>query len=201
MTSGVRHRYRKRAKAPGVFKLDIVTAGSIPWTNEALRDAGTVHLGGTFDEIAAAEARIVAGEHPDRPFVLLAQPLVADRARAPQGKDVAWAYCHVPVESETDMTEQIIGQIERFAPGFESQIRSMAIKGPRDLETENPNYIGGDITGGPISLWGVISRPKLLNPYRAGDGVYLCSASTPPGSGVHGMCGHHAANAALRDLR
>jgi len=198
MTPGTRRRYRRRPKGPGVFKLDIVTDGPIPWINESLGAAGTVHLGGTFDEIADAEARTAAGEHPERPFVLLAQPLVADRTRAPQGSGIVWAYCHVPVGSTQDMTEQIIGQIERFAPGFASRIRSMTIRGPGDFEADNPNYIGGDITGGPISLRGVFARPKLFNPYRAGNGIYLCSASTPPGSGVHGMCGHHAANAALK---
>lgn len=198
MTPSTRRRYRRRPMAPGVFKLDIVTDGPIPWMNESLGSAGTVHLGGTFEEIAEAEARTVAGEHPQRPFVLLAQPLVADRARAPQGSGIVWAYCHVPIGSTQDMTEQIIGQIERFAPGFASQIRSMTIRGPGDFEADNPNYIGGDITGGPISLRGVFARPKLFNPYKAGNGIYLCSASTPPGSGVHGMCGHHAANAALK---
>jgi phytoene dehydrogenase-like protein len=198
MTSNTRRRYRRHPKAPGVFKLDIVTDGPVPWMNESLGSAGTVHLGGTFEEIAEAEERTAAGEHPERPFVLLAQPLTADRARAPQGSGIVWAYCHVPIGSTQDMTEQISGQIDRFAPGFSSQIRSMSIRGPGDLEAENPNYIGGDITGGPISLRGVLARPKIFNPYKAGDGIYLCSASTPPGGGVHGMCGHHAANAALR---
>jgi phytoene dehydrogenase-like protein len=198
MTSSTRRRYRRHPKAPGVFKLDIVTDGPIPWMNESLGSAGTVHLGGTFEEIADAEARTVAGEHPERPFVLLAQPVVADRTRAPHGSGIVWAYCHVPIGSTQDMTEQIIGQIERFAPGFSSQIRSMSIRDPGDIEADNPNYIGGDITGGPISLRGVLARPKLFNPYKAGDRIYLCSASTPPGGGVHGMCGHHAANAALK---
>lgn len=200
MTTGTRRRYRRRPAASGVFKLDIVTDGPIPWANESLGSAGTVHLGGTFEEIAAAAAGTAAGEHPARPFVLLAQPLVADRARAPQGSGIVWAYCHVPIGSTEDMTGRIVGQIERFAPGFESTIRSMAIRGPSDFEAENPNYVGGDITGGPISLRGVLARPTLLRPYRAGDGIYLCSSSTPPGSGVHGMCGHHAANAALKEL-
>ena len=198
MTSRTRRRYSRRPKAPGAFKLDIVTDGPVPWINQSLGSAGTIHLGGSFEEIAEAEARTAAGGHPDRPFVLLTQPLVADRTRAPQGTGVVWAYCHVPNGSTHDITEQIIGQIDRFAPGFSSQIRSMAIRGPGDLEAGNPNLIGGDITGGPTSLRGVFARPKLFNPYKAGDGIYLCSAATPPGSGVHGMCGHHAAMAALK---
>ena len=200
MTSGTRRKYRKRPMAPGVFKLDIVTDGPIPWENGSLRAAGTIHLGGTFEEIAETEAQTVAGEHPDRPFVLLAQPLVADRARAPKGTGIVWAYCHVPIGSDQDMTERIVAQIERFAPGFGSQIRSMAIRGPGDLEAENPNFIGGDITGGAMSLRGIFVRPKLVRPYRAGPRIFLCSASTPPGSGVHGMCGYHAAKAALKQL-
>lgn len=200
MTAGIRRKYRKRTPGPGVFKLDIVTDEPIPWSNKDLGRAGTVHLGGTFEEIAEAEAETFSGRHPVRPFVLLAQPLVADRGRAPKDTGVVWAYCHVPVGSTEDMTERIIGQIERFAPGFGGTILSLAIRGPGDLEDDNPNFAGGDITGGPISLGGVMARPKLFRPYRAGVGVYLCSASTPPGSGVHGMCGHHAANAALKEL-
>jgi phytoene dehydrogenase-like protein len=200
MTSGTRRRYRKQRQAPGSFKLDIVIDGAIPWENDRLGSAGTVHLGGTFEEVAEAEAMVASGVVPERPFVLLSQPSVADPSRAPAGSGVVWAYCHVPVGSDTDMTERIIGQIERFAPGFSSQIRAMSMKGPGDLEADNPNYIGGDITGGPVSLQGVLARPKLVRPYHAGDAIYLCSASTPPGAGVHGMCGHHAAIAALKDL-
>jgi phytoene dehydrogenase-like protein len=200
MTSGTRRRYRNQRQSPGSFKLDIVTDGPIPWENASLGSAGTVHLGGTFEEVAEAEAKVAAGEIPERPFVLLTQPMVADESRAPSGTGVVWAYCHVPVGSQEDMTQRIIGQIDRFAPGFSTQIRAMSIRGPSDLEADNPNYIGGDITGGPISLRGVLARPKLFRPYRAGDATYLCSASTPPGAGVHGMCGHHAAVAVLKDL-
>jgi len=195
-----RRRYRRRPVGPGSFKLDIVTDGPIPWADDRLGGAGTVHLGGTFEEIAAAEEMTWHGDHPDRPFVLLAQPMVADPSRAPEDTGVVWAYCHVPTGSTADMTEQIIGQIERFAPGFAGTIRSMSMRNPRDLEDDNPNYPGGDITGGPISLWGVLSRPTVFRPYRAGGGVYLCSSATPPGAGVHGMCGHQAALAALREL-
>lgn len=201
MTTLSRHRYRNRPVGSGSFKLDIATNGPIPWAESTLGDAGTVHLGGTYEEIAEAEARTAAGQHPDRPFVLLSQPLVADHARAPEGVGVVWAYCHVPVGSTEDMTERIIEQIERFAPGFASTIRGMSIRGPSDLEEDNPNYVGGDISGGPLSLWGVLARPTLTRPYRAGPGTYLCSAATPPGAGVHGMCGHHAARAALKELR
>ncbi|MEE9298688.1 MAG: NAD(P)/FAD-dependent oxidoreductase [Acidimicrobiia bacterium] len=196
-----RRRYARVKPGSGVFKIDVVTDGPIPWVAEACRSAGTVHVGGTYEEIEAAEAAVPRGEHPDRPFVLAAQPLVADPARAPDGVGILWAYCHVPNGSDRDMTEPIIRQIERFAPGFQRSIRAMSIRGPSDLESDNPNYAGGDITGGAVSLWGVLSRPRIFRPYRAGDGVYLCSAATPPGAGVHGMCGHHAARAALADMR
>jgi phytoene dehydrogenase-like protein len=201
MTTLTRRRYRRHRVGPGSFKLDIATDGPIPWADERLGAAGTVHLGGTYEEIASAEEETTRGGHPDRPFVLLAQPLVADRSRAPTGTGVVWAYCHVPTGSEEDMTERIVGQIERFAPGFETTIRAVAIRGPGDLEADNPNHVGGDITGGPVSLWGVLARPTIFRPYRAGPGTYLCSAATPPGAGVHGMCGFHAARAALKELR
>lgn len=201
MSRSTRRRYGRTRIGPGVFKLDISLDGSVPWSNPVLSRAGTVHLGGTFEEVAESEQAIDDGEHPDRPFVLLSQPLTADPTRAPDGLGIVWAYCHVPIGSEVDMTTRIVGQIERFAPGFESAIRAMSIRGPADLESENPNYVGGDISGGPMSLRGLFARPTLLRPYRAGDGVYVCSSATPPGAGVHGMCGYHAAMAALEDSR
>ena len=195
-----RSRYRTLPVGPGTYKVDIATDGPIPWADPRLGKAGTVHIGGTYEEIASAEAEVVGGGHPERPFVLLAQPLVADRTRAPEDTGIVWAYCHVPSGSTEDMSERIVGQIERFAPGFESTIRSVFRRGPEGFDDYNPNFIHGDISGGPISLTGLLRRPTLLRPYRAGQGVYLCSAATPPGAGVHGMCGYWAAKAAMREL-
>ena len=195
-----RKRYRSVAPGPGTFKLDIATSGPIPWADPRLAEAGTVHLGGTYAEIAAAEEDIASGTHPSRPFVLLTQPLVADRARAPAGTGVVWAYAHAPTGSTEDMTDQILDQIERFAPGFRTTIRTIASKDSAGFEEYNPNFRDGDITGGAVTLSGILQRPTVLRPYRAGPGVYLCSSATPPGAGVHGMCGHHAARAALKEL-
>lgn len=195
-----RLRYRRKKTGPGAFKLDITVDGTIPWADDRLSSAGTVHLGGTFEEIAATERETTRGRHPQRPFVLLAQPLTADPDRAPAGTSIVWAYCHVPPASTDDMTERIVAHIERFAPGFSGRVRSISVHDPRDLAARNPNYIGGDITGGPVSLGGILVRPTVTRPYRAARGIYLCSSATPPGAGVHGMCGHHAARAALREL-
>lgn len=200
MSERTRRRYSSRKPGPGVFKIDVVTDGPIPWTAAACRAAGTIHVGGTYEEIEAAEGSVANGKHPERPFVLAAQPLVADPDRAPDGTGILWAYCHVPNASERDMTEPIVRQIERFAPGFESSIRALSVRGPSEIEADNPNHAGGDITGGAVSLRGILSRPRLFRPYRAGNGLYLCSAATPPGAGVHGMCGHHAATAVLAAL-
>ena len=188
--------------SPGVFKLDFALSAPIPWTAEVCRAAGTVHVGGTYEEIAAAEAATAAGAHPARPFVLVAQPSLADHTRAPAGRHAGWAYCHVPYGSETDMTGAIIGQIERFAPGFESTILAINAMGPADLEAYNRNYRGGDITGGAVGLRSLLFRPTVsLDPYRIGDRVWLCSAAAPPGAGVHGMCGYHAARSVLAAIR
>jgi phytoene dehydrogenase-like protein len=195
-----RRRYRSIAAGPGTFKLDIATSGPIPWADRRLAEAGTVHLGGSYAEIAAAEAAIADGTHPDRPFVLLTQPLVADRARAPAGTGIVWAYAHVPTGSTEDMTDRILDQIERFAPGFRTTIRTIVSKDSAAFEEYNPNFRNGDITGGAVTLRGILQRPTVMRPYRAGPGVYLCSSATPPGAGVHGMCGHHAARAALKEL-
>ncbi|MGH2694201.1 MAG: phytoene desaturase family protein, partial [Actinomycetota bacterium] len=193
-----RYRY-----GSGVFKMDWALDGPIPWTAEECGRAGTVHLGGTMEEIAAAEEDVIAGRHPKRPFVILAQQSVFDR-RAPEGKHTGWAYCHVPSESGVDMSEAVESQIERFAPGFRDRILARSVMGPRDVERHNANYVGGDINGGVQDLRQVVARPVArLVPYTTPNrGIYLCSSSTPPGGGVHGMCGYLAARAALkRSLR
>ena len=197
-------RYRDRLQrfryGPGVFKIDYALKDPIPWSNEICRRAGTVHLGGTLQEVATAERAVADGRHPEQPFVLLAQPTILDPSRAPAGCHVAWAYCHVPNGSSFDMTRRIEEQIERFAPGFQDCVSSRHIMQPADLEKHNPNLIGGSISGGATDIAQLVARPILsLNPYRTPlTGVYLCSSSTPPGPGVHGMCGFHAANAALK---
>jgi len=185
-------RYRH---GPGVFKLDWALDGPIPWRAAACARAGTVHVGGTLEEIAHWEAHFSG-----RPFVLLAQPSLFDLSRAPAGKHTAWAYCHVPHGSTEDMTESIEAQVERFAPGFRGRILARHVLTPAALEHHNANLIGGDIGGGAISLRQIFLRPTRLLYRTPLRGVYLCSSSTPPGGGVHGMCGYHAARAALREL-
>lgn len=197
----VARSYRRLRPGPGVFKVDVALAGPIPWTNPEVRRAGTIHVGGTYEEIADAEAGVAAGRHPERPFVIASQPMAADPSRAPAGTHVLWAYCHVPAGSEQDMTDAIFAQIERFAPGFGNLVVAVNRRNTADLAADNANQAGGDITGGELSFRGLFARPKVFGPYKATHGIYLCSASTPPGAGVHGMCGHHAANAVLRDLR
>ncbi|MCY4653547.1 MAG: NAD(P)/FAD-dependent oxidoreductase [Dehalococcoidia bacterium] len=198
--------YRRKLDAfrygPGVFKIDWALAAPIPWTAAECGDAGTLHLGGTLEEIAAAEAAVWRGEHPERPFVLLAQPTMFDNTRAPSGKHIAWAYCHVPNGSDFDMTERIEAQVERFAPGFRDRVLACSVMSPSDVEAYNANYVGGDIGGGANTLHQLFARPvSAIAPYRTPiKGVYLCSASTPPGAGVHGMCGYWAARDALKRL-
>jgi len=193
-------RYRH---GPAAFKLDWALDGPIPWRATECSRAGTVHLGGTLAEIATSERQAWKGKHPEQPYIILAQPSLFDPARAPAGKHTAWAYCHVPnlaaAQSE-DMTARIEAQIERFAPGFQQRILARHVMGPADFEAYNPNYVGGDIIGGAQDLLQFFGRPTLSrNPYATpADGIYLCSASTPPGGGVHGMCGYHAARAVLR---
>ncbi len=184
---------------PGAFKLDIALDGPIPWRDPLCGRAGTVHLGGTLVEIASSEYAIWHGETVDRPYVLLAQQSHHDPTRAPAGKEAVWAYCHVPNGSRVDMTERILNQIERFAPGFRDRILAIHTLAPADLEAYNPNYIGGDVNGGAQDLTQLFTRPTVsLNPYAtAVPGLYFCSSSTPPGGGVHGMCGFHAARAAI----
>ncbi|HEY0757067.1 MAG TPA: NAD(P)/FAD-dependent oxidoreductase [Ktedonobacteraceae bacterium] len=186
----------------GVFKLDLALAGPVPWKAEACRHAGTIHVGGTFQEIARSERLIWRGEHVEQPFVLVAQQSLFDPTRAPQGKQTLWAYCHVPNGSDVDMSERIEAQIERFAPGFRDLILARHGMNARDMEHYNANYIGGDINGGVQDLAQTFTRPTISpSPYSTPDkGLYICSSSTPPGGGVHGMCGYYAAQAALQHL-
>jgi phytoene dehydrogenase-like protein len=192
-------RYRH---GPGVFKLDWALSSSIPWKSHQCARAGTVHVGGVFEEIAAAERAPWHGEHTERPFVLVVQPSLFDASRAPVNKHTAWAYCHVPNGSTVDMTARIEAQIERFAPGFRDCILARHRMSTADLETYNANYVGGDIVGGVQDLQQLYTRPVVrLNPYSTPvSGLFICSASTPPGAGVHGMCGAFAARTALRML-
>ena len=178
------------------------SSGPVPWSAEGCREAVTVHVGGTFEEIARGEADVNAGRHPDRPYCLVTQPCVVDPARAPAGRHTLWAYCHVPNGSDVDMTERIEAQIERFAPGFRDLILGRSTFTAVAEEEHNPSYVGGDINAGAATLRQMVFRPTVRwNPYRTAlKGVYLCSAATPPGGGVHGMCGLGAARAALRDL-
>jgi phytoene dehydrogenase-like protein len=189
-------RYRH---GPGAFKLDWALSGPIPWRDERCARAATVHLGGSFEEIVVSER----GGIVERPFVLLAQPSLWDDTRAPAGHHTAWAYCHVPNGSTADMTGMIEAQVERFAPGFRDRILARSARGPAELEAHNRNLVGGDLNGGIMDLRQLYTRPVIArNPYRTPlTGVYLCSASTPPGGGVHGMCGFGAAKTALADLR
>lgn len=188
---------------PGVCKVDWALDGPIPWSRPEVARAATVHLGGTIDEIAAAEAEVAAGRLPGRPFVILVQPSLFDATRAPVGRHTAWAYCHVPNGSTTDRTAAIESQVERFAPGFRDRVLARHTMDATALEAHNANYVGGDINGGAADLRQLFTRPVAS--YRPwvlpAPGLYLCSSSTPPGGGVHGMCGWHAARAALRRER
>jgi phytoene dehydrogenase-like protein len=197
-------RYRRRLNryryGMGIFKIDWALSAPIPWKNEACRRAGTLHIGGTLDEITAAERLTWNGGCPDRPFVLAAQPTLFDPTRAPNGKHIGWAYCHVPHGSLVDMTGPIEAQIERFAPGFRDVILARHVMNTADLEAGNANYIGGDINGGVADIWQIFTRPAIsLNPYATPNPrLFICSSSTPPGGGVHGLCGYFAATAALK---
>lgn len=186
---------------PGVFKLDWALDGPVPWRHPGVALAATVHVGGAMAEVVAAERTVARGGHPQRPFVLFAQASVVDPKRAPAGRHTGWAYCHVPHGSTLDMTEAVEGQVERFAPGFRDRILARHAMGPAALEKHNPNDVGGDIGGGTADLRQLLVRPVLSRqPWRTPvPGLYLCSSSTPPGGGVHGMCGWHAAQVALGD--
>jgi phytoene dehydrogenase-like protein len=192
-----RYRY-----GPGAFKLDWALSAPIPWRDARCAQAATVHLGGTLAEIAASERAPAEGRVHEQPFVLLAQPSLWDETRAPEGQHTAWAYCHVPNGSTADLTDAIEAQVERFAPGFRSRILARNALTAPQLEAHNRNLVGGDLNGGLMDLRQLVTRPVARwNPYRTPlEGVYLCSASTPPGGGVHGMCGFAAAKVALRDL-
>jgi len=202
LPAGYRRRLERYRYGPGVFKLDLALSGPVPWRAEACRRAGTVHLGGTLAEIAESEAAVWRGEPPARPYVLVAQQSLFDPSRAPAGRHTLWAYCHVPHGSVVDMTARIEAQVERFAPGFRDLVLARSALGPAALERRNPNCVGGDIGGGVQDLPQTFGRPVWsFAPYRTpAPGLYLCSSSTPPGGGVHGLCGFHAARAVLRDL-
>ncbi len=195
-------RLRRYRYGPGTFKIDWALDGPIPWRDPRCLQASTVHVGGTFEEVAAAEAAVWRGEHPERPFVLLCQQSQFDPDRAPAGKQTGYAYCHVPPGSTVDLRDTIERQVERFAPGFRARILARHVTTPADFERENPNYVGGAVTGGAADIGQLFTRPVArLDPYRTPHPrIYLCSASTPPGGGVHGMCGYHAAQSALRRL-
>jgi phytoene dehydrogenase-like protein len=202
LPGGYVKRLRRYRYGPGAFKMDWALDGPIPWKDPNCLDASTVHLGGTIDQIAASEAAVWRGEHPERPYVLLVQQSQFDSSRAPEGKHTGYAYCHVPPGSTVDMTEVIEAQVERFAPGFRDRILARHATGPAALERDNANYVGGAITGGVADIPQAFIRPTArLDAYATPNKrVFICSASTPPGGGVHGMCGYHAARSALKQI-
>ena len=203
LPSGYRDSLSRYRYGPGVFKLDFALDGPIPWAAEECLRAGTVHLGGTLEEITESEAAVWRGEHHERPYVIVAQHSLFDDTRAPEGKHTVWAYCHVPNGSTEDMTARVEAQIERFAPGFRDRILAVSSMDATQMEAYNPNYVGGDINAGVQDLRQFFTRPVVrVDPYSTpAEGIYLCSSSTPPGGGVHGMCGYHAARSVLRHLR
>ncbi len=198
MTPRYRKAFERFRYGPGAFKIDYALSQPVPWRAKECRRAITLHLGGTLEDIAASEDAVAHDTCPERPFVLAAQPSLFDPARAPEGKHVLWAYCHVPNASAFDMTERIDAQIERFAPGFRDCVLERHVSTPAVLERMDANLFGGDIGGGAMSLRQTIFRPTLASYATGAKNLYLCSASTPPGGGVHGMCGYHAAKLALR---
>jgi phytoene dehydrogenase-like protein len=203
LPAGYRRALERYRYGSAAFKLDWALDAQVPWTAPECAQAGTLHLGGTLEEIAASEAAHVHGGLHDRPFVLFVQPTLFDPTRAPPGKHIGWAYCHVPHGYAGDAVERIERQVERFAPGFRERILARSVLTPADLERRNPNLVGGDLSGGVMDLRQIFARPILRpTPYRTPlRGVYICSSSTPPGGGVHGMSGHHAALAALAEIR
>jgi phytoene dehydrogenase-like protein len=202
LATGYARRLRRFRYGPGVCKVDWALEGPVPWEAEVCRRAGTLHLGGTFEEIASAEHDVALGRHPERPYVLTVQPGVVDSTRAPAGRHTLWTYCHVPSGSDKDMSEAIAAQIDRFAPGFRDVVAAKSVRTACAMEAENPNYVGGDIACGAQDLRQLLARPVARwNPYRVPiPGVYLCSSATPPGPGVHGRCGELAARAALKEI-
>lgn len=202
LPGGYRNQLGRYRYNPGVFKIDWALSEPVPWRAEEAARSGTLHLGGTLDEVAASERGVWRGRHSRRPFVLMSQPSRFDDSRAPEGRHTAWAYCHVPNGSSVDLTEALENQVERFAPGFRDCILARATRNSPEMQEYNPNYVGGDINGGVQDLFQLYTRPSLsVVPYRTPvRGLYICSASTPPGGGVHGMCGYHAARVVLRDL-
>lgn len=198
LPSGFSDKLRKYRYGPAAFKMDWALDGPVPWRASECAQAATVHLGSSFAEIEASEAAIWEGKVTERPYVLVAQPSLFDPSRAPEGKHTLWAYCHVPNGSDVDMSERIENQIERFAPGFRSRIIGRSVLTPAQLESRNANLVGGDINGGAATLTQLFTRPTIHTYSTPLDGVYICSSSTPPGGGVHGMCGFHAARVALK---
>jgi phytoene dehydrogenase-like protein len=197
---GYRAALRRFRYGPGVCKVDWTLSGPVPWRSEAARKAGTVHVGGTFEEVAAAEDEVAAGRHAERPYVLVAQPSLVDPSRAPAGRHVLWGYCHVPAHSTVDMTAAIEAQIERFAPGFRDLVVARSVLTAADESELHPNYIGGDINVGAATLRQVLFRPTVRwDDYATPNPrLFICGSATPPGGGVHGMSGMHAARSALR---
>ena len=198
----VARAYRRYKHGPGAFKLDLAVEGGVPWTNEACRRAGTVHVIGSFEELVAAEAAVNRGEMPERPFTLVGQQYLADPGRSRGDLHPVWVYAHVPRGYPGDATESVVAQLERFAPGVRERIVASSMRSPGDLNAHNANYVGGDIITGANTPWQTLIRPRLaLDPYSTGvEGVYICSAATPPGAGAHGMNGYNAARSALRHL-
>jgi len=201
LPAGYRRQLERYRYGMGSFKVDWALDAPIPWRNEACARAATVHLGGTLEEIAQSERDVWAGRVSERPYVLLVQPTLFDPTRAPVGKHVVWTYCHVPNGSTVDMLPRIEQQIERFAPGFRERVLARAVMTPADLERLNANLVGGDIASGAVTLGQLFLRPTWRMYGTPVRGLYLCSAATPPGVGVHGMCGYFAAQLALRQTR
>ena len=198
LPAGFKNKLTKYRYGPAAFKMDWALDGPVPWRATECTQAATVHLGGRLAEMEASESAVWEGKCPEHPYVLLAQHTLFDPSRAPEGKHTLWAYCHVPNGSDVDMSKQIEDQIERFAPGFRSRIIARSVSSPADLESRNANLIGGDINGGVQTLAQMFTRPTVHTYRTPLDGVYICSSSTPPGGGVHGMCGYHAARLALK---
>jgi phytoene dehydrogenase-like protein len=197
LSDGYKRRLEKFRYGPGAFKVDYALNAPIPWKAADCLRATSVHLGGSFEEIAASEKAVRNGQHSERPFVLLAQPSLFDSSRAPAGKHTAWAYCHVPNGSKVNMLERLENQIERFAPGFRECILARRVFSPADLESMDANLVGGDVGGGVMDIRQFLFRPTWRNYATSAPDIYICSASTPPGGGVHGMCGYNAAKMAL----